>query len=166
MRAWRLSKGFVLPSPFPSLAAFSPVQVPQLQDKGLLHSRQLTYLISPPLLEVMSIPPDRDGTQLVHAPGHHSVLSSTTPLPSPRRASCLNSPSSFCPRLSRTPVSPFLHICPPARQRQAHADSLPGCLCTEGRPGRAIKNNHQWKVGTVLGNAQKMLTQSRRKRFT
>lgn len=51
------------------------------RTRGSSNSRQLTYLISPPLLEVMSIPPDRDGTQLVHAPEHHSAC--PAPLHSP-----------------------------------------------------------------------------------
>lgn len=81
MGAWRLSKGFVLSSPFPFLPAFPQAQGPQLQDKGLLHSRQLTHLISPPLLEENKHHP-RDRMHLVCCLGHHGILIHTTPLPS------------------------------------------------------------------------------------
>lgn len=81
MGAWRLSKGFVLSSPFPFLPAFPQPQVPQLQDKGLLHSRQLTHLISPPLLEVNKHRP-KDRTHLACDLGHRGIPIHTTPLPS------------------------------------------------------------------------------------
>ena len=52
-----------------------------LQNKGLLHSRQLTHLISPPLLEVNKHHPG-DRMHLVCYLGHHGILIHITPLPS------------------------------------------------------------------------------------
>lgn len=91
----------ILSSLFPFLPAFPQPQVPQLQDKGLLHSRQLTHLISPPLLEVNKHHP-KDRMHLVCDLGHHGIPIHTTPLPS----------ESFLPQLavllSKTPMTPLI----------------------------------------------------------
>ena len=137
MGAWRLSKGFVLSSAFPFLPAFPQAQVPQLPDKGLLHSRKLTHLVSPPLLEVNKHHPG-DTMHLVCYLGHHGIL--IHPLHSRKRASCLNLLSSCLSKTLVTPLIPFFTSIPHERQRCAQAHSLPGCLCPEEVPGR------QWKA--------------------